>query len=312
MGYSTLLKTRVLLGDPAGVLGLGAQELTGLLDRGARDAARRGLLTQQFEVIETQSGVRTYELAAEHMDTFTLFRERYTASVRLLSQDGSVWYLWVEETGIVTLSDTPPAGIVLRDTEDISWLEYQSPDTTTWYVFPSPMGTLVQSWTRPDVGTGLVGGVELRDRWGTPWYLAVNDLGMLIVSMRGTAATVAPDLQDHSMQRVEPEAIERLDAWAVSGPPERYALTSKLLWVHPTPNDRYQLLHFYFADLPTALPRAAGYLPVLFATATGLQRTQRTAPAQQLLGMYATELTIHTQNLYPGSRDGMTVYTMPQ
>lgn len=312
MAYSPLLTTRVLLGDPAGVLGPGAQELQGLLERGARDAARRGLLVQKTEVIDTVPGIRTYPLAVDHMDTFTLFRERYSVCVQLLSQDGYLWYLCVSDTGVLTLRDTPPGGVVLLAAQDIYWLELDSPDMTLWYVFPSPMGEMVAALARPPQGPGLAGGVELRDPWGTAWYLRVQDVGVVTVSMTGTAATTAPALDDHSMQRVEPEAIQRIDAYAVSGAPERYALTGKLLWLHPTPDDTYQLLHFYFADDITLLPQAAGALPIYFAGAAGLQRTQRTVPAQQLLQMLAAELTLHTQNLYPGSRDGLTVYTMPE
>jgi len=311
MPYSNTLKTRILLGDVAGVLGPSSSEVTGFLDRGTRDMARRGLLFQKRESIALTANTRVYTLSSDHVDTFTLFRERYAVSLRLLDQESHVWYLTVSETGILGFTDTAPAGHLLLNASNIFWIQIASPDSTPWFIYPSVTGVLIASTVQP-TGAGTTQTVQLRDEWGTPWYPSVSNTGIVSASMTGTATLAAAALNDEVLKRIEPEAIQRTDARLTSGPPKFYAITGKLLWLKPTPDARYQLKHYFFADAGSLLvPHPARYLPVLFATAMGLQRSRRLGPAKQLLAMYGMEMTAHAGSLWPGSRDGLSVYKLP-
>ena len=311
MPYSTLRKVRVLSGDPAGVFAPGNADLQDLLDRGSRDIARRGLLYQKRESIALTANTRVYTLSTDHFQTYTMFRERYSASVRLLSQDAHVWWLTVSPTGILSLIDAAaPAGHVLLPT-DAYWLRMASPDATLWFVYPSVTGVLLTSDVQPAVGTGNNLAIQLRDVFGTPWYLSVSNTGILSVSMSGSAVLTAPALNDHAMQRVEPESIQRIDPRTDTGIPERYALSAKLLYLHPTPDLAYQLIHMYFSDDGAMQPQSVQYLPVLFAAGMGLMRSSRLVASQQLLGMVRNDIDVMAQNLWPGSRDGLNQYRMP-
>lgn len=314
MPYSPLRKVRVLLSDPSGIMpGSGSADLQALLDRGSREVARRGLLYQARESIALTANTRAYTLRSDHIQTFSMFRERFSASVRLLSQDGHVWWATVSTTGVLTLTDAAaPAGHILLNTPNTSWLEMLSPDATRWYVYPSPIGTWLVSTVQPATGPGTTSTVQLRDHWGSPWYPAVSNVGGLSVSQTGTATLSATALNDHAMQRVEPEAITRIDPRIATGPPERYAIAGKLLYLHPTPDASYQLLHLYFSDLVSWQPLAVQYLPVVYATAMGLQGHQRLAAAQVLREQILTSvMTVIATNLSPGSRDSVDQYRMP-
>ena len=314
MPYSPIRKARVLLSDPAGTMpGSGSADLQALLDRGSREIARRGLLYQAREVIALTANVRVYTLRADHVQTYTFLRERFSASVRLLSQDAHVWWATVSTTGALTLTDAAaPAGHILLTTPDRSWLEMLSPDATRWFVSPSPLGTWLVSTVQPVTGTGTTSTVQFRDHWGTPWYPAVSNVGALSTSQTGTATLSATALNDHALQRVEPEAITRIDPRNATGAPERYAIAGKLLYVHPTPDVAYQLDHKYFSDLVAWQPPAVQYLPVLYATAMGLLH-QRRPDASLLLReqMLAPVLAALETNLSPSQRDSLTSYRMP-
>ena len=314
MPYSPLRKCRVLSGDPAGTMpGSGTADLQGLLDRGSRDIARRGGFFQARESIALTAATRVYTLGADHVQTWALLRERFSASVRLLSQDGHVWWATALATGILTLTDVAaPAGHILLGTPDTSWLEILSPDATRWYVYPSPVGTWLVSDVAPATGPGTVLTVQLRDVWGTPWYPAVSDVGILSASLSGSATLLAPALSDHALQRVVPEAITRIDPRITTGPPERYAIAGKLLYLHPTPDEAYELAHLYFSDLVAWQPPAVQYLPVLYAAAMGLLAQQRAAAAQMIREQFLTPtLTLIASNLSPANRDSLESYRMP-
>ena len=312
MPYSLLQKMRLALGDPAGVMTPGTGDLQALLDRGSREVARRGLLYQARQSLSVTTGVRVYTLPNDHIQTFTLFQGLYSVSVRLLSQDGHIWWLTVSETGILALTDTAaPAGHILSPQTETSWLELTSPDATRWYVYPSPVGTLLVSTTQPATGTGTTSTVQLRDPSATPWYLSVSDVGTLITSMSGSATLVETALDDRALQRVEVEAIERIDPRDETGPPRRYALAGKLLYLHPTPDLAYQLDHKYFSDLNAWQPAAAQFLPVLYATAMSLAPRQRLAASEMLREQWRTVLTLLATNLAPSSRDAQDSWRMP-
>ena len=314
MPYSPLRKTRVLLGDPSGTLpGNGSADLQGLLDRGSREVARRGLLYQARESLALTASTRVYTLRSDHVATFSMFRERFSASVRLLSQDAHVWWATVSTTGVLTLTDAAaPAGHILLSTPNTYWLQILSSDATTWYVYPSPIGTWLVSTVQPTTGPGTTSTAQLRDHWGSPWYPVVSNVGGLSASQAGTATLSATALNDHAMQRVEPEAITRIDPRVATGAPERYAIAGKLLYLHPTPDLAYQLDHKYFSDLVAWQPPAVQYLPVVYAAAMGLLRRQRVAASQMLREqVLMPTLTLMATNLYPGSKDALDQYTMP-
>mgnify|MGYP001616194167 FL=1 len=314
MPYSPIRKARVLLADPSGTMpGSGSADLQALLDRGSREVARRGLLYQARESIALTANTRVYTLRSDHVQTFSMFRERFSASVRLLSQDAHVWWATVSTTGILTLTDAAaPAGHILLNTPNTYWLEILSPDATRWHVYPSPLGAWLVSTVQPATGPGTTSTLQFRDIWATPWYPAVSNVGGLSASQTGAATLSATALNDHAMHRVEPEAVTRIDPRTATGAPERYAITGKLLYVHPTPDAAYQLLHSYFSDAVSWQPSAAQYLPVVYATAMGLLLQHRSAPAQMLRDqILTTTLTLMAANLSPGSRDSLDSYRMP-
>jgi len=292
--------------------GSGTADLQALLDRGSREVARRGLLYQARESIALTANTRVYTLRSDHVQTLTMFRERYSASVRVLSQDAHVWWLLVSTTGVLTLTDVAPAGHILLSTPDSYWLEILSPDTTRWYVYPSVVGGMVSSDVQPAVGAGTTSTVQLRDEWGTPWYPAVSNVGGVSVSLTGTATLSAPALDDRAMQRIQPEAITRIDPRVTTGAPQSYAIAGKLLYLHPTPDVAYQLDHKYFSDLIDWQPPAVQYVPVLYAVAMGRIAQQR-AMVSTLIREQMFMLLLHMMatNLSPASRDARDQYVMP-
>ena len=314
MPYSPIRKTRVLLSDPAGTMrGSGSADLQGLLDRGSREVARLGLLYQARESIALTANILVYTLRSDHIQTFSVFRERFSASVRLLSQDGHIWWATVSTTGVLTLTDTAaPAGHILLSTPNAYWLEILSTDATRWYVYPSPVGMWLVSTVQPVTGPGTTSTVQFRDIWASPWYPAVSNIGGLSASQTGTATLSATALNDHAMQRVEPEAITRIDSRVATGAPERYAIAGKLLYVHPTPDLAYQFDHKYFSDLGAWQPPAVQYLPVVYAAAMGLLGHQRVVASQMIREQLLTPtLTLMATNLSPSSRDSLNSYRMP-
>jgi hypothetical protein len=127
----------------------------------------------------------------------------------------------------------------------------------------------------------------------------------------------------HAMQEVEPEAIQRLDPRATSGPPERYAVIVTQLALHPTPDAVYSLDLLYFSDDVTALPAACQVQPPLFAAAQALERWHRLYeshrllslyrhhPSQELLVFFQQEVGLMAAALSPYSRDGLDLYKFP-
>lgn len=308
MAYSIENKAKRLLADPAGLFNSG--NIGASLDRGARDLGRRGFAIQKREIINLESGTRTYTLSNDHVQTFVIFREKYSASIRMKSQDGTVWYITVSTTGVPTASDTVPAGNILLTASDVYWMEIPSPDLTTWYVYVTNLGLIKSSDTQPVVGTGTAQIVQMRDEWGTPWYFSVDNVGLWSTGLAGTASVAATALDDKALVRVEPEAITRVDPRATSGPPIEFAITGKILHVHPTPDDTYQLDHKYFSSDPDALPQAWQHQPIMYAVAQEIQRLGRLTATQQLLAMNRAELGMLAENLMPGGRDGLEFYKL--
>lgn len=309
MAYSSLRKLRVLLGDPGGTRLPSGTELNALLDRGRRDIARRGLAIQQRTTQNLTSGTRVYTLPTDHLQTFALLVERFATSVRLLSQDGYVWYLFVTPTGILGLTDVAPAGNLLLNTSSTYWLTLASPDAFVWYLYPSPTGTILVSDTQPATGTGTLQTIQLRDIFGGPWYPVVSNTGDPGASQSGTATLSSAALEDRPLHRVQPEAITGIDPRLDTGRPQRYAVMGKILLLAPTPDAAYQLVHLYFADTVAGLPAAFQHLPLFFAAA--LAAEAQSQAGQELLGLERETLVAMSQNLWPGWRDGLDFSSMP-
>lgn len=72
-----------------------------------------------------------------------------TSYLAMLDQWGQVWFLLIDDTGSPVLTDTRPEGIDLASRQVFSWLRWQSPDGTSWYIWPSIFGTLFFSRERP-------------------------------------------------------------------------------------------------------------------------------------------------------------------
>jgi hypothetical protein len=103
-------------------------------------------------------------------------------SVRLLDQNGAVWWLIVSPTGVLSFTDVLPAGGITFAGEDRSWAEVESPDGTTWAIWPSPTGTLVANTTPPTNGEGDTLTDHLQDVDGVFWDVIVSNTGIVSAS----------------------------------------------------------------------------------------------------------------------------------
>lgn len=308
MPYTTLNKLRILLGDPAGVWLSGGAELEAHLDRGRRDLGRRGLANQQRQALTATSGSATVTLPSDHVQTFAVMRAVFQVCLRLLDQNAVVWWFCVDAAGQASFSDTQPAGSLALFPNDVYWVQLTSADSTVWYVYPHITGELLTDNAQPGVGTGTTQIPQVRDPLGIPWTLGITNAGELTLSNAGSPTVAGDVLDPQPLHRIEPEAIPRADPRSTSGVPEFYALLGKTLLLHPTPDQAYQLVHYYFSDLSGTLPDAWQYVPVPFALSLELHKQGRRAAAGQVLQMYRAELEVLGLNLHPGQRDGTDLY----
>jgi hypothetical protein len=92
-------------------------------------------------------------------------------------QSGVIWHLsalqgWPCVDTQITIGDQHNVGATW------AWIQRQSPNATTWYVYPDTNGTLIVSTVQPSIGSGssaVVGIIDKRD-WRV-WDVAVSNEG---------------------------------------------------------------------------------------------------------------------------------------
>lgn len=309
MAYTITQKTRIALHDPSSAFPPGPTELTSLLDRGMREGAARGILFQARESVSMTVGTNRYTLSADHLQTFAILADRFSVSVRLVAQAGTAYWLQVSTAGALSFASSQPNGHTLL-VHNTYWLEVYSANGTKWYVYPSALGAVTSSSSQPASGTGTASIAQLRDTNGDPWYIAVSNAGVVTATRSGSGSLMGPPVEAQAMQRIEPEAFLRMASRETTGKPQRYAIAGKTLYVHPTPDELYQLEHLYFSDSSTWQPTIAQYLPVGYAVAQSIRR-RRMPAADTLLGRWESRVAMMSISLAPTSRDGMDMYNTP-
>jgi hypothetical protein len=90
-------------------------------------------------------------------------------------QQENIWYLRATEGQTFQLLDYIPGEVSLLPTP-VYWIQRQSPDNTTMYVYPTPDATLLVSNVQPLVGTGTSVFLPFIDRFSRTWGLEVGNL----------------------------------------------------------------------------------------------------------------------------------------
>lgn len=283
-----------------------------LLMHSAHEAARRGLLVQEQEVIDLDIGVIEYPLHPRWVQTFALLHEDIQSFLAMRDQANAIWYLTITDLPSYAWSDTKPAGIDLTTATIPHWFRWN-----TWYVYPSLLGSTTVSDTQPAVGGGLTSTVELRSRGRVPGFLSAVDPGTATVEKfsAAVAAIRAGAPRVSALTLLMPEAFGRVDASLPAGPPHYATVWQERLWVWPVPDARYQLDHKFFT-LPLAspevfdMPAAFMRLPFWKALSVALRSSGKLAPSQsvndifdKLLAYYATVYGAAEQD----SREELTV-----
>lgn len=120
-------------------------------------------------------------MAFEALDTGLTYR---TPTYALMQDSAAAsWYLSIEN-GSPTLSTANPGIKSLNPAGAWTHLIRQSPDGTTWYVFPAPNGELVMSDTQP-AGLGTSAPLAFIDRYYQVWDLGVTNRPELTVQRMG-------------------------------------------------------------------------------------------------------------------------------
>jgi hypothetical protein len=93
----------------------------------------------------------------------------------LKDQAHNTWFLFVREEGAFTLDQHGAPGVAINPGGAYYWLQRQSPNGTTFYIYPSIEGSLIVQDTQPPVGTGTASRILLVDRRYVTWDLYASD-----------------------------------------------------------------------------------------------------------------------------------------
>jgi len=175
MSYTRLERLKLLLNAFGGMAGSDATLRRHLLDAD-RDICRRALAYQTTEPMHLEAGVRSYALPSYWYKTFAVLGDRRLAYLRLLDQEGTVWYLRATPQGELDLDPSVPPGLDIATGLTLSWLEWATTDGTVFKIYPTPQGELdIVPQATALTGSGTTETIELRDDWGAPWYPLLDD-----------------------------------------------------------------------------------------------------------------------------------------
>lgn len=251
MTFDPLFDLRRLLGDFTR-LEFDDAQLRRLLMQGATDAARRGLLVQEQEVLDLQVGVIEYPLHPRWVQTFAILHEEVQSYLAMKDQASVTWYLWVSDQGSLVWSSTRPAGADLTPATIPYWFQWTTPDTSIRYLYPSLLGSTLVSDTQPPIGTGMTLTLELQARLRGRWLSSISneESNVLTAFAPGTPGLRLSPQDAHTMTLIIAEAFGRFGRIAPDippGPPQAVTVWKGRMWVTPTPDAQYQLDHKFFA-----------------------------------------------------------------
>jgi len=265
------------------------------LARSLAELAEQAQCLEKHVALTLPAGTRTLSVPSDHLQTFALVRGTFRVALRLRDSTAVSWWLTVSTTGDLTCTSTAPVGTALRPTAPADALRLVDSTSTAWYLFPLVTGVLDVSTSAPS-GTIETRTVQLRDAWGTPWYLTVSTTGDLTASTTGSAtlASAAPVLVP--LVRLEPEGLQHVDPPRAPGPPRYWSLEGSTLVLDPVPDQTYEAEHWYYTTDPDMADASWDTPMVLHALGQLLPQSQGWAAAQQVLGWADLE-TAHLARL---------------
>lgn len=148
------------------------------LQRSAQELARMGLIHQDQALLTVAPGQKQLTLAPRWLASFALLIGNFSSCLPLKDQTGKQWWVSVDLLGNFQVSDTQPAGVPFGQALQLSFLQWQSPDTTTWYLLPDDQGHLI-STTIPPSGNGTTEQVIWRSALLEEWEGKVDNSGTL-------------------------------------------------------------------------------------------------------------------------------------
>lgn len=215
--------------------------------RGQRDVAVQALAFHERATQRLSPGVDAYSLPTDYITTWALHVAQFSVGLRIYDASGMAWYLIVSAAGDASFTALSPS-LVLGSAQTIQGLQLTDSGSNIWYISPSVAGAVLISASNPG-GAIQTSPVQLRDVYGSPWYLTVTTTPTLVPTATGTAVVSGADYEPKAMLYTDPVAFERLDPRLISPFPLYYTVyPNKQMRLYPTPTAVYDLVHYYFGD----------------------------------------------------------------